>query len=123
MCEPWAAPVWNRLTFLRHRKANERMWRLSLARSNTIPKGAKSLYSPLVSEAVIRDLELGCALGLHGTLIHESGHVRTFYVDSSIANLGYSRGESTGLIFVMWHCTGEAHGYPITRGELDRKLQ
>ena len=124
MCEPWADPVWNRETYLRHAKASQRMWGMSLARMNTVAKGSKSLYNPFVHWTEVRDFEMGCvpdANGVieHGVFIAETGHVRTYYFDTE-DEIGYSNGELTTYIFVMWHCTGEVHGYPITLSELRR---
>jgi hypothetical protein len=120
MCEPWADPIWDSVTYRNHLKATAREWERSIARARTGVPGEKSQYDPNLTTAQIERMEMDCVSGHAGTFIRESGHLRMYWRKMP-DTIGASSNQFTDYLYVQWHCGGSVHGYPLTKKELNSR--
>ncbi len=116
----WASPKWATPIYQRHQWASKNDWKVSHAKSRTKNPSVRSVYDPNLSEAEIRELEMGCIQG-SGILVKETARNRVFYRDAG-RRIGASSEQFTKHILVYWNRdSGDVHGFPITDHELEHK--
>lgn len=120
MCHlTWQDPVWDSLSYRKHVKSNKKNWDRSVTTAVPGMKGEASQYSPYLTADEIETMELACVE--RGTQIQDKCHKRTFFLDLERI-IGASDGEQTSWIYVEYHNSGSVHGRPMTRGQIQDKL-
>lgn len=66
----------------------------------------------------LMEIEMGCLDS--GQELPVAGHVRRFFKEMPYV-VGASNGEETRYVYVEWGSSGNVHGRPITRKELEQK--
>lgn len=117
----FAPPHWEALR--KHRRVGPRaqkMWERSILAAQTEGKDEPSIYDPGLSDAQIRDMEMGCVQGAGVELPQRACNFRRFYRRFA-GYIGASEGKKTEYIMVQYDQSGAVHGYPVTVGYLESK--
>jgi hypothetical protein len=113
--DQWATPRWQR--YPKHLSPSQRKKPWAQVVQETRERSHPSYYHP---DFLGRIEELETTTINDGKLLYEDYPVRYFWHEFGQI-IGASCGEETKFVLVEWYVTGQFHGHPVTRKELDKK--